>query len=44
MVLTSNAFYGEETDGNWTIRVIDAANWESGSRILTKWSIRFYEH
>ncbi|MGY8863361.1 MAG: proprotein convertase P-domain-containing protein, partial [Pseudomonadales bacterium] len=21
IVLTSNAFYGEETDGNWTIRV-----------------------
>ena len=44
MVLTSNAFYGEETDGNWTIKVIDAANYSGGTGTLTKWSIRFYQH
>ena len=41
-ILTSNAFYAEETDGDWTIRVIDASNNDVGS--LTDWSIRFYEH
>ena len=42
MILTSNAFYGEETDGNWTIRVIDGSAGITGT--LTNWSIRFYEH
>jgi len=41
-ILTSNAFYGEETDGNWTLRVIDGGNTDEGT--LVNWSIRFYEH
>tara|TARA_B110000261_G_scaffold132666_1_gene149151 strand:- start:341 stop:1021 length:681 start_codon:yes stop_codon:yes gene_type:complete len=41
-ILTSNAFYGEETDGNWTLRVIDGYASDTGT--LTNWSIRFYEH
>ena len=44
MELTSNAFYGEETDGNWTIKVIDAGNYTGGTGSLTKWSISFYQH
>jgi len=44
IVFTSNAFYGEETDGTWTIKVIDAANYTGGTGSLTKWSIRFYQH
>tara|TARA_B110000967_G_scaffold203839_1_gene245208 strand:+ start:1 stop:1341 length:1341 start_codon:yes stop_codon:yes gene_type:complete len=42
IVLTSNAFYGEETDGNWTIRVLDGSAGITG--VLKDWSIRFYEH
>ena len=42
MVLTSNAFYGEETDGNWTIRVSVAGSYGAGT--LDDWSIRFFEH
>jgi subtilisin-like proprotein convertase family protein len=42
MVLLSNAFYGESTNGNWTIKVIDAAVIDTGS--LTDWSIRFFGH
>ena len=41
-IITSNAFYGEETDGNWTLRVIDGGNEDVGT--LVNWSIRFYEH
>lgn len=42
MVLLSNAFYGESTSGNWTIKVIDALSGETGS--LTNWSIRVFGH
>jgi len=45
MILTSNAFYGEETDGNWTARFIDGSNKVANvTGTLTNWSIRFYEH
>jgi len=42
IVLTSNAFYGEETDGNWILRVLDGDAGVTG--VLKDWSIRFYEH
>ena len=47
-VLLTNAFYGESTDGNWTVRVLDGCGTGSpfGSRSskLEDWSIRFFEH
>jgi hypothetical protein len=42
MILLSNVFYGENTLGNWTIKVIDADQYSTGT--LTDWSIRFFGH
>jgi subtilisin family serine protease len=42
MVLLSNAFYGEPSAGNWTIKVVDA--WSDISGTLTNWQIRIYGH
>ena len=40
--LTSNAFYGESMNGNWTARFVDV---EAGSQgYLANWSIRFFGH
>ncbi|MDE0421566.1 MAG: S8 family peptidase [Gammaproteobacteria bacterium] len=38
--LLSNAFYGESPNGEWTIRVVDAAAADEGT--LTEWSLRFF--
>lgn len=37
VTLESNAFYGESTMGNWTLKVIDGANADTGT--LKSWSI-----
>jgi subtilisin family serine protease len=43
MVLSSNAFYGENPAGTWTIKVVDGdATVDSGT--LTGWSIRVFGH
>jgi hypothetical protein len=42
MVLLSNAFYGESSAGNWTIKVVDAMNSYNGS--LASWNIRIFGH
>jgi subtilisin family serine protease len=42
MVLTSNAFYGETSNGNWTIKVVDSAFFDTGT--LDSWSIRVFGH
>ena len=41
-VLLTNAFYGESTNGNWTVGVVDGKSSDTGT--LTSWSIRFFEH
>lgn len=38
--LLSNAFYGEDPNGTWTLRVIDAAVEDTGS--LDYWALRFW--
>lgn len=40
--LASNAFYGEEQQGNWTLELFDHTNGDVGT--LTSWSIRIYGH
>jgi hypothetical protein len=42
MVLLSNAYYGENPAGIWTIKVVDGAAGNMGT--LTGWSIRVYGH
>lgn len=42
MVLTSNAFYGETANGNWTVKVVDADAGVAGA--LTAWSIKILGH
>ncbi len=42
MVLISNAFYGENPAGNWTIKVVDAAAIDTGT--LTECAIRVFGH
>ena len=44
MILLSNAFYGENTLGNWTIKVIDVHSGGGGGGTLSDWSIRFFGH
>lgn len=39
-VLLSNAFYQEESAGDWTIKVVDAKSARTGT--LTSWSINFF--
>lgn len=41
-VVLSNAFYGENPAGNWTIKVVDALSGDTGT--LTGWAIRVYGH
>lgn len=38
--LLSNAFYGESPNGEWTLRVVDAAPNDTGT--ITDWSLEFY--
>ncbi len=40
MVLLSNAFYGENPTGTWTIKVVDG--FAIGAGTLTSWAIRVY--
>jgi subtilisin-like proprotein convertase family protein len=40
MVLLSNAFYGENPTGTWTIKVADTLALDTGT--LTSWAIRVY--
>jgi subtilisin family serine protease len=42
MVLLSNAFYGENPAGTWTIKVVDGAALDTGT--LTNWKIRVFGH
>ncbi len=42
MVLLSNAYYGENPTGIWTIKVVDGAAGNGGT--LTGWRIRVYGH
>lgn len=39
-VLLSNTFYGESPNGEWKIRIIDAAQGDEGT--LDKWQLRFF--
>ena len=38
--LLSNAFYGENPNGEWTVHVADLAAEDTGN--LTGWRLRFY--
>lgn len=38
----SNAFYGENSAGNWTIKIIDSMPSDTG--ILNSWKIKFFGH
>lgn len=42
IVLTTNAFYGEPSAGNWTIKVIDGKAGNTGT--LNKWDINILGH
>ena len=44
MILLSNAFYGENTLGDWTIKVIDVHSTGGAGGTLSDWSIRFFGH
>jgi subtilisin-like proprotein convertase family protein/subtilisin family serine protease len=44
MVLLSNAFYGENPAGTWTIKVVDGSGVNTTVGTLTGWSIRVYGH
>ena len=39
-VLASNAFYGESSRGNWSIKLIDGLSGETGT--LSRWKIKFF--
>lgn len=44
-VFLSNAFYGENPAGQWTIKVVDGFDITSGNKgTLTSWAIRVYGH
>jgi subtilisin-like proprotein convertase family protein/subtilisin family serine protease len=44
-VFLSNAFYGENPSGPWTIKVVDGADINPGDTgTLTSWAIRVYGH
>lgn len=38
--LLSNAFYGESPNGDWTLKIVDAAPDDTGT--ITEWSLEFY--
>jgi subtilisin-like proprotein convertase family protein len=42
MVLASNAFYGEPSTGNWTVKLVDG--WTPDTQTLTNVKIRVYGH
>jgi subtilisin family serine protease len=41
-ILLSNAFYGEQGSGNWTIKVVDTMTSDTGT--ITDWSIKIFGH
>ena len=41
-ILGSNAFYGENSTGDWTLKLIDGRGEETGT--LTQWKIKFFGH
>jgi subtilisin family serine protease/subtilisin-like proprotein convertase family protein len=44
-IFLSNAFYGENPAGNWTIKVVDGFDIHAGDTgMLTRWAIRVYGH
>ena len=42
MILLTNAFYGEDPNGTWTLEVVDGRTGELG--ILTGWGVRIFGH
>ncbi len=42
IVLMSNAYYGEISQGDWKIKIVDGRNEDSG--FLVSWGIRIYGH
>jgi subtilisin family serine protease len=44
LILTSNAFYGEDMAGRWTLNLLSNINDEEGTASLNSWSIRFTGH
>ena len=42
--LASNAFYGEKSEGNWTLKVVDVASPSGTNRTLDSWDIEIYGH
>lgn len=42
VVLLSNAFYGENAQGSWTLKVIDGRSGETGT--LKKWGVHIFGH
>jgi len=47
MVLLSNAFYGENPAGSWTLKVVDVntgAGGKGAAGTLTNWTLRIYGH
>ena len=43
-VILSNAFYGESSSGNWTIKIVDGHPVVDGNGTLTNWSIKIFGH
>jgi len=43
-VFLSNAFYGENPAGAWTIKVVDGFNADTSTGTLLNWAIRVYGH
>jgi len=44
MVLLSNAFYGENPVGAWTLKVVDGSGVNATAGTLTNWTLRVYGH
>jgi len=43
-VILSNAFYGESSSGNWTIKIVDGHPVVDCCGTLTNWSIKIFGH
>ena len=43
-IFLSNAFYGENPAGTWTIKVVDGFNLDTSNGTLVNWAIRVYGH
>ena len=45
MVLASNAFYGESSNGSWSLKVVDANNtYDTSNGTLNSWSLKIFGH